>query len=154
MYENMGIDLSVLPYLQAHDAAVVDCLAVHRPDRSKGSAPDAELVDVQTCDQRANLAQALILRLLTPLGSLADLGHAGYGSRIHELIGRPKNNSTRNLCRLFVLQTIAQEPRVEPTAVSFTFDPVAEQIDSFVFTCEVQPVWGDDPLAISLEVAL
>lgn len=154
MYENLGIDLSVLPHLQAHDAAEIDCLVVRRPNRSKGSAPDAELVDVRTCDQRINLAQALILRLLTPLGSLTGLGHAGYGSRLHELIGRPKNHSTRNLCRLFVLQTIAQEPRVKPKAVSFAFDPVAEHIDTFVFTCEVQPVSGGDSLAISLEVAL
>jgi phage baseplate assembly protein W len=154
MYENMGIDLSVLAHPEAHDASEVDCLVARRPNRAKGAAPYAELTDLQTCSERTNLAQALFLRLLTPSGSLTSLGHARYGSRLHELIGRPKNSSTRNLCRLFVLQAIAQEARVEPKAVSFAFDQTAERIDNFVFICEVQPLVGGDPLALSLEVTL
>ena len=36
--------------------------------------------DLTLAAERANLGQALILRLLTPLGSLGPLGHPDYGS--------------------------------------------------------------------------
>ena len=59
-----------------------------------------------------NLAQALLIRFNTPVGELAELGHPDYGSRLHDLIGRPNNETTRNLVRLFTLETLRQEPRV------------------------------------------
>jgi phage baseplate assembly protein W len=103
---------------------------------------------------RQNLAQALILRLLTPRGSLASLGHAAYGSRLGELIGKPKNAATRALCRAFVLEVVAQEPRVVDKAVSLTFDVEREDVSSFQFTLIVQPRDDGDPLGLSLGVAL
>lgn len=60
-----------------------------------------------------NLAQAVILRLLTPRGELAALGHPEYGSRVHELIGQENNTAKRNLLKLFVLEALKNEPRVE-----------------------------------------
>lgn len=60
-----------------------------------------------------NLAQAVILRLLTPRGELAALGHPEYGSRVHELIGQENNTAKRNLLKLFVLEALKFEPRVE-----------------------------------------
>jgi phage baseplate assembly protein W len=63
-----------------------------------------------------NLAQAVILRLLTPRGELAALGHPDYGSRVHELIGQENNTSRRNLLKLFILEALKQEPRVEKVA--------------------------------------
>lgn len=63
-----------------------------------------------------NLAQAVILRLLTPRGELAALGHPEYGSRVHELIGQENNTSRRNLLKLFILEALKQEPRVEKVA--------------------------------------
>ncbi len=63
-----------------------------------------------------NLAQAVILRLLTPRGELAALGHPEYGSRVHELIGRENNTAQRNLLRLFILEALALEPRIEKVA--------------------------------------
>jgi phage baseplate assembly protein W len=59
-----------------------------------------------------NLIQALLLRFNTPVGELAGLGHPDYGSRLHELIGRINSETTRNLVRLFTLETLRQEPRV------------------------------------------
>lgn len=63
-----------------------------------------------------NLAQAVILRLLTPRGELADLGHPEYGSRVHELIGQENNATKRNLLKLFILEALKFEPRVEKVA--------------------------------------
>lgn len=60
-----------------------------------------------------NLAQAVILRLLTPRGELAALGHPEYGSRIHELIGRENDGPRRNLLRLFILEALKAEPRID-----------------------------------------
>lgn len=59
-----------------------------------------------------NLAQAVILRLLTPRGELAALGHPEYGARVHELIGLPNNATHRNLLKLFVIEALKNEPRV------------------------------------------
>lgn len=59
-----------------------------------------------------NLAQAVMLRLLTPRGELAALGHPEYGSRVHELIGRENTSAQRNLLKLFILEALQNEPRV------------------------------------------
>jgi len=68
--------------------------------------------DVETIQGADNLKQALLLRFLTPLGELAVLGHPNYGSRLSELIGELNNQTNRNRAKMFVLQALAQEPRV------------------------------------------
>jgi phage baseplate assembly protein W len=67
-------------------------------------------------DGLENLAQAVILRLLTPRGELAALGHPDYGSRVHELIGRENDGPRRNLLRLFILEALKAEPRIDKVA--------------------------------------
>ena len=114
----------------------------------------AEVFDVATLSGREALAQALVLRLLTPVGSLAALGHASYGSRLGELVGQPRDSARRNLCRAFVLAAVAQEPRVDPSVVALDFDVAAERVDSFVVVLQVRPVDGSDPVGVSLEVGL
>ena len=59
-----------------------------------------------------NLAQALLLRFLTPLGELTLLGHPDYGSRLYELIGELNSDANRNRARMFMLSALAGEPRV------------------------------------------
>ena len=49
----------------------------------------------------------------TRKGELAPLGHAGYGSRHHELIGEPNVERVRNLIKLYVMQALRDEPRIE-----------------------------------------
>jgi phage baseplate assembly protein W len=164
----LGTDLMVLPDLVADDAASIDLATRANPVRSAalavlqrsfpkltvyGTQP-LEVADLATTSGRQNLAQALILRLLTPRGALAALGHAGYGSRLGELIGQRKNSATRALCRAYVLEVVAQEPRVEDSAVALAFDPERETPSSFQFTLVVQPKAGGDPLGIDLEVGL
>src|SRR5439155_22892381 len=57
--------------------------------------------------------QLLANRLKTQLGELAPLGHPDYGSRHHELIGEPNVQRTRNLIKLYILQALRDEPRIE-----------------------------------------
>jgi len=71
-----------------------------------------------------NLHQAVFMRLLTPLGELSPLGHPEYGSRLHELIGEGNTETRRNLARLFILQALQQEERIQEVAgVEIALDP-------------------------------
>jgi phage baseplate assembly protein W len=153
-FDRLGADLVVAPFLSANDASVLDLSTRLRPVLVNIAPGQDEAHDLDVIEGRGNLAHALLLRLLTPVGSLAPLGHQAYGSRLHELIGRSKTDANRNLCRAFVLEAVAQEPRVEPKAVALRFLPTAETLDSFVFELQVQPVAGGDPLALSLEVSI
>lgn len=69
--------------------------------------------DLETVSGRESLGQALLHRLLTRRGELGDIGHPDYGSRLHELIGEPNNERTRELVRLYARECISQEPRVK-----------------------------------------
>lgn len=60
-----------------------------------------------------NAVQALIHRIKTVKGELTDLGHPEYGSRHHELIGQPNTENNRNLVKLYILQALANEARIE-----------------------------------------
>jgi phage baseplate assembly protein W len=69
-------------------------------------------VDLATLEGTDNLRQALLLRFLTPQGELAALGHPEYGSRLYELIGELNSQANRNRAKMFVLQSLAGEPRI------------------------------------------
>ena len=71
------------------------------------------LLDFQVTSGRRNLVQAVLMRVLTPRGELSPLGHPEYGSRLHELIGRVNTETTRNLMKLFILEALALEPRIQ-----------------------------------------
>ena len=70
-------------------------------------------IDLARYEGTDNLKQALLLRFLTQTGELAALGHPNYGSRLHELIGELNNETNRNRAKLFVLQSLSAEPRVQ-----------------------------------------
>jgi phage baseplate assembly protein W len=82
------------------------------PDRRRVPKQPHLLEDLGTVSGTANLAQAILLRLLTPRGELTALAHPEYGSRLHELIGRQNTPTTRNLIKLFILESLKQEPRI------------------------------------------
>jgi phage baseplate assembly protein W len=69
--------------------------------------------DLETIGEEYNLAQAIIMRLNTMQGELTDLGHSSYGSRLHELVGEPNNERTRELARIYALESVNRDPRVE-----------------------------------------
>ena len=83
--------------------------------------------DLETIGEEYNLAQALIMRLNTMQGELRDLGHSSYGSRLSELIGEPNNERTRELARIYALESVTRDPRVEEvvgiSAEMFKEDP-------------------------------
>jgi phage baseplate assembly protein W len=86
-------------------------------DADLATALDAKRVprlrDLLTTDGVGAIEQAIINRLKTRKGELAPLGHAGYGSRHHELLGEPNVERVRNLIKLYVMQALRDEPRIE-----------------------------------------
>ena len=107
MSTRFGTDLRLLRNLE------------HQNDRDRGRdlattlRTETDLVDLDTLHEDDNLKQALLLRFLTQAGELAQLGHADYGSRLYELIGELNTQTNRNRAKLFVLQALAAEPRVQ-----------------------------------------
>jgi phage gp46-like protein len=90
----------------------------HAEQRERGSdlftapRPESDKVDLQRLHGIDNLQQALLLRFLTEAGEFAHLGHAGYGSRLHQLVGEPNTVTTRSRAKLYALQALTAEPRV------------------------------------------
>ncbi|MBO9398554.1 hypothetical protein J7400_17920 [Shimia sp. R9_2] len=82
-------------------------------DLSTRVRPETNQRDLETVFGPENMAQALLLRMLTSEGELRQLGHPTYGSRLHKLIGEPNTEANRNLAKLYALRAINQEPRVE-----------------------------------------
>ncbi len=146
----MGEDLRVVlgpPTMAAQDQSDLDL-------RLGAGLTDPALTGVERLSGRHNLGQALILRLLTPRGQLGGLGHAEYGSRLHELIGEAKTESSRALCKAHVLDVIEREPRVENSIVAFNFEIESEGPSELRFSAAVQPVDGSEPVTIGLGVEL
>lgn len=139
-------DLLVAPFHEGHSWGSLDLT----PDPVQ-PGPGAT-VDLAVADGVDAIRQALLLRLLTPLGSLAPLGHAGYGSRLHELIGDLNTTMARQLARSFVLRALAQEPRVlEPLALEIE-EPDPSTPDRLQIHVVVQTRDLADPVALSIEV--
>ena len=146
---HLGNDLLVTPFFEADEWQTVDLTK-----SPLGAAYLDEPVDLALARGEEALQQALILRLLTPLGSLRDLGHASYGSRLHELIGQENLEASRLRARAYVLQALAQERRVEKV-LSLEIAPVtADAPDRLRIFARVQPKGKVEPLTLGLEVGL
>ena len=94
-----------------------------------------------------NLGQAVLLRLLTPRGELAALAHPEYGSRLHELIGRVNTETTRNLVKLFILESLKQEPRIA-TIDEVTVTPTPGRRDRVDVLMRVKPIAATSSVTI------
>jgi phage baseplate assembly protein W len=140
MTDAYGTDLRLLPDL----------------DRENDRFPGADLTadgDLTTVDGTDNLKQALLLRLLTPVGSLASLGHPAYGSAVSSLIGQGNTETTRGRLRLLVLATLAGEPRIaEVLEVNVTPSPAdPSRVEVAV---RLRAVGLDQPVVLGLELDL
>lgn len=84
-------------------------------DLASGRTPESPQRgrDLLVAEGVDNLTQAIANRLKTRKGELAGLGHPDYGSRHHELLGEPNVERTRNLIKLYILQALRDEPRIE-----------------------------------------
>lgn len=112
--------------------------------------------DLQLASGRPNLAQAILNRLYTRRGALAMLGHPGYGSRLHQLIGEPDTRRTRALAEYYVRECLASDPRVAEV-VDVSFDPPARTSanrDVLSIRVTVRPVGDELPLALSLSTTV
>jgi len=111
--------------------------------------------DLDTVSHEDNLAQAIIARLMTEEGELQDVGHADYGSRLHELIGEPNTERTRERIKNLVRDCLTQEPRIkEVTSVNVKTN--SEDLNRLDIEITVLPVGGGVFLSViypfSLEV--
>ena len=100
-----------------------------------------------------NLAQALLVRLNTPAGDLAGLGHPEYGSRLAELIGQENTVITRTLVRLFVLDAVRREPRVG-SIENLVVERDPRLPDRVQVSLVVRPITADTPLNLVFSVNL
>lgn len=140
----LGTDLSL-------DLIDSRALSIYRVDqgerRTVSGGRGLRVRDFGTVTGRNNLGQALTARLLTPKGELTPLGHPEYGSRLHEVIGSPNTPNTRNLAKLFVIETLKQERRVEKIVrVDVTPHPVNRFL--ILIAIEVRPVGEDTVLPL------
>lgn len=91
-------------------------LSIYRAKRSESrevlAGRSLKTVDFALVSDHDNLAQAVIMRLLTARGELSALAHPDYGSRLHELIGSQRTETTRNLAKLYVIEALKQERRI------------------------------------------
>ncbi|HKU50714.1 MAG TPA: hypothetical protein VJP79_12245 [Nitrososphaera sp.] len=78
--------------------------------------------DVDVTSGEMNLAQAILHRIRTSKGELAELGHPEYGSSVLDFVGQENNWMTRQRLRLAIRDTIRQEPRVKEI-VSIAVNP-------------------------------
>ncbi len=93
-------------------------------DIEGGPTPTGLRRDLDSVTGVDNAVQGIIHRIKTMMGELADLGHPDYGSRHHELIGQPNSAHNRNLVKLYILQALAREPRIEEVLLAkILFDP-------------------------------
>ena len=142
-----GVDLRLLGDLERQN------------DRDRGSdlatttQRGTALVDLESVDGVENLQQALLLRFLTYIGELAQLGHPDYGSRLRELIGQLNIERNRDLAKLYTLQALSEEPRVrEVLSVSATQNPdIRELVDINV---SLKVVNSDTPLNLVFPIYL
>ena len=111
--------------------------------------------DLRLVSGRDNLAQSIINRLLTRKGELTGLGHASYGSRLHELVGEPNSRRTRILAELYIRESLAMESRIKEVA-SVTIQPPsrADNRDVLAVQIVIRPTDGGTPMTVATTVNL
>jgi phage baseplate assembly protein W len=125
-------------------------------DRRRVPNQDGLLEDLGLVQGVDNLGQAVLLRLLTPRGELAELAHPDYGSRLHELVGRVNTETTRNLVKLFILESLQQEPRIAKVE-EVTVTPSSGRRDRVDVSIRVKPIAATTSVTIgpfTLELAV
>jgi phage gp46-like protein len=145
--EVLGVDLLVAPFLAATEWDALD-LTPTDPGQDRSLPIDLAAAPGIDC-----LRQALLLRLLTPLGALTDLGHPDYGSRLYQLVGAERNEAARLAARLYILQAVSQEKRVAEVISLFVERPDPVRPDTLRISLSVRPVTGGDLITLGLEVA-
>ena len=124
-------------------------------DLSSGRRPSVPAGrDLTLVDGVDNITQAIANRLKTRKGELAPLGHPDYGSRHHELLGEPNVERTRNLIKLFVLQALRDEPRIEKVLRADVRPEHAPPRDTVRIELDVKVVGEPTPLNLVVPFSL
>jgi phage baseplate assembly protein W len=112
--------------------------------------------DIKLVGGRANLAQAIVNRLLTRRGELAGLGHPDYGSRLYLLIGEPNSRRTQAVAELYIREALASEPRIrEIAAISFAPpSPRPEKRSVLEVSIAIAPAETDDLLTVAVALPI
>jgi phage baseplate assembly protein W len=116
-------------------------------ERRRGPGGQGYIMDLAVINGRDNLAQAIIMRLLTPRGELADLGHPQYGSSLHELVGRVNTETIWNLVRLYILESLQTEPRIEEVT-EVKVRPTPHRRSSVDVSLQVLPIGKIDIVSV------
>ena len=82
------------------------------------------------------------------------LGHPEYGSRHHELIGQPNNQRTQNLIKVYVLQALAQEPRIESVLSANVYATSSPPRDTVQIDLTLQLIGQPNPLNLVVPFSL
>lgn len=111
--------------------------------------------DLRLVSGRANLAQAIINRLLTRQGELAPLGHPQYGSRLYLLVGEPNNIRVQALAETYIREALAQEQRIAEIS-EIAFAPINRQQGRHELNIRIRvlPVEESTELTITLPLNL
>lgn len=147
-FAHLGRDLMLTPFYQAADGDRLDLATNPRG----GAVSREETVDLDVAAGPGALKQALVLRLLTPKGALAELAHPEYGSRLHELIGEVATPANRARARAFVLEALGAERRVAKL-LDVQVRPAADGVDRLMVDVHLEAV-GGETVALGLELAL
>jgi phage baseplate assembly protein W len=115
--------------------------------------PETGFVDLGTVSDVSNLQQALLLRFLTQQGELEGLGHPTYGSRLHLLIGEPNTETNRNRAKLYVLEALGQEPRVDEV-LSVTVKTNPADRGRLDFSISLRPIFSDIVLNLVFDLSV
>jgi phage baseplate assembly protein W len=149
--ERFGIDIHLLPNIEQEN------------DRFPGSDlfqsgrrldDGSEVCDLERIAGRENLQQALLMRFLTPLGALAHLGHPTYGSNLYQMIGELNNETNRNRGKLYILEALAQEPRVTEVISVEIITNRRRDPTRVEYNVRVRVTGEQDPISLTVPVNL
>jgi phage baseplate assembly protein W len=115
--------------------------------------------DLSLTSGRANLAQAILNRLMTRQGELSALGHPDYGSRLYQIIGEPNTRRTQALADFYIRESLAAEERIAEI-IAITIAPPSLQadrrnvLDILITVRPIAELAGDANLNLSLTLNL
>lgn len=110
--------------------------------------------DIRAVSRVEAIEQALVNRLKTRRGELTPLGHPDYGSRHHDLIGAPNVERTRNLIKLYVLQALRHEPRIERVLAVVVVADHKRPRETVRITLNLKLIGVQDPLNLVVPFSL
>lgn len=103
--------------------------------------------DLTLVSGKDNLAQAVALRLLTPVGTLPF--HPEYGSRLHQMIGKGQSEVNEQVAKMLVGEALMKEKRIAAVdSIDVTYSGTSLIINIDIISTE------DQSFNVSIEQAV